>query len=196
MTHFNKEAAEWDSPEKIELMAVLAKNTQEVLKLSEPIDIMDFGCGTGLFGLEIADYAKTLVGVDTSTGMLEVFDKKTEGHNNIQSMLVDLEAESIDNKFDLVVSSMAFHHLNHPNAMITKLKTMLNPGGRLAIVDLDKEDGTFHPNNEEMGVKHFGFDITELQQWADEAGLSLDHHIINSIEKNDKEYRQFLAVFK
>lgn len=194
-SHFNDMAEVWDSPEKIQLMKVLADKTREALSLKEPLDIMDFGCGTGLFGLELADYAKTLLGVDTSEKMLDAFDKKTEGAEHIESMLVDLEKDSIDRSFDLIVSSMAFHHLGSPMSMIGKMKDVLRPGGRLAIVDLDKEDGTFHPDNEGMGVRHFGFSELEMQVWAQEAGMTLNRTIINEVNKNDKIYPQFLAVF-
>lgn len=194
-SHFNDMAEVWDSPEKIQLMKVLADKTREALNLTGPLDIMDFGCGTGLFGLELADYAKSLLGVDTSEKMLDAFDKKTEGADHIESMLVDLEKESIDRSFDLIVSSMAFHHLGSPMSMIGKMKDVLRPGGRLAIVDLDKEDGTFHPDNEGMGVRHFGFSEQEMQVWAQEAGMNLKRTIINEVSKNNKTYHQFLAVF-
>ena len=153
MTHFNDQAAQWDSDDKIKMMMGLAEKTKEILNLSAPLEIMDFGCGTGLFGLEFADYASGLLGVDTSAGMLEVFNQKTNGVEKISSMLIDLEHEDLPKKFDLIVSSMAFHHLAAPDQMLMKMKQMLNPGGRMAIVDLDEEDGTFHPDNRAMGVK-------------------------------------------
>ncbi len=195
MSHFNDQAQEWDDEGKIKLMATLAQKTLQVLKLREPIDMMDFGCGTGLFGLEFADFAKSLVGIDTSEGMLDVFIKKTADANHITSILVDLEKEDCDQTFDLIVSSMAFHHLNNPQKLLGKLKTMLKPGGKIAIVDLDKEDGSFHPDNDAMGVKHFGFAKEEILDWADATELLIDYRIINTLEKDDKKYQQFLAVF-
>jgi len=195
ISHFNESASQWDSESKIEMMRLLAKKTMNVLHLTEPLDIMDFGCGTGLYGLEFSAHAKTLLGVDTSPGMLEAFDKKTEGSSKISSQLIDLEKEDLDLKFDLILSSMAFHHLSQPSEMISKMKTMLKRGGRLAIVDLDEEDGTFHPDNKGMGVKHFGFNKGQLSQWASEAHMNLHHEIINSIEKEGRVYRQFLAIF-
>ena len=195
MSHFNDKAAEWDNEGKIKMMGKLAEKTISALQLKGPLSVMDFGCGTGLFGLEFADYASSLLGVDTSEGMLEVFDQKTKGQDRFRSKLINLEQQNLNEKFDLIVSSMAFHHLNHPDQMILKMKTLLNPKGRLAIVDLDKEDGTFHPNNSEMGVKHFGFGKEELEAWAREAGMKFSHQIINQVEKNDRNYGQFLAIF-
>ena len=90
---------------------------------------------------------------------------------------------------------MAFHHLIDPGAMILKLKGMLKSGGRLAIIDLDKEDGTFHSNPDRMGVKHFGFEKDEICSWAEKAPMKIQYQLINKIEKNDRTYSQFLAVF-
>ena len=195
MSYFNKQASEWDSPEKIQMMALLAEKTRDVLGLDEPLDVMDFGCGTGLFGLEFLDHAKSLLGVDTSKGMLEAFNKKIEGARHIDSILMDLETQSLNQKFDLIVSAMAFHHLVQPAKMIQTLRDLLRSKGRLAIIDLDHEDGSFHPDPKQMGVHHHGFSESEVQQWAKDAKMKLNYRIINTIHKNDKGYKQFLAVF-
>lgn len=198
MSHFNEAAKQWDSEEKILQMQVIAQKVIQKLELSHKhkIDIMDFGCGTGLFGLNFSDFAKSLTGVDTSEGMLDVFNQKTKGHPQIKSMLIDLENNNLTLKFDLIISSMAFHHLAEPQQMIKKFHSMLNKHGTVAIVDLCSEDGTFHPNNKDMGVKHFGFSESELRQWAQKNELKFDYSIINTIDKNGKKYPQFLALFK
>jgi 2-polyprenyl-3-methyl-5-hydroxy-6-metoxy-1,4-benzoquinol methylase len=196
MSHFNQVANEWDNEGKVAMMQVLAKNVMEKLPLERNLKIMDFGCGTGLFGLEFSEHAKELVGIDTSSGMLEVFNKKTEGDDRFRSHNINLEEKELNEKFDLIISSMAFHHLNDPKAVLTKLKKNLNPDGKIIIVDLDEEDGSFHPDNEGMGVKHFGFSKNTLINWAKEADLKFEHYIINSIDKNEKKYQQFCAVFQ
>lgn len=198
MSHFNHAASSWDSEGKVKLMGRLSEKTLEKLHLPESkIDILDFGCGTGLFGLEFFDHANSILGVDTSEGMLEVFNEKTKDHSHISSKLLNLEEEDLSNQtFDLVVSSMTFHHLNHPDQMLIKLSKMLNPKGQLAIVDLETEDGSFHPDPANMGVKHFGFSNYELRAWADKANLEVEISTINEVEKNDRKYSQFLAVFK
>ena len=157
MSHFNEVANEWDSKEKIGMMKTLASQVKENIPLSDKLKIMDFGCGTGLFGFEFSNYANELIGVDTSEGMLEVFDKKTKGKTGFRSININLEEKDIRETFDLIVSSMAFHHLNDPFKVLKKLRSCLNKQGKIVIVDLDKEDGSFHPDNEAMGVKHFAF---------------------------------------
>ncbi len=56
----------------------------EELKPDKSLDVLDIGCGTGLSGLALRPYAKRLVGVDLSQGMLtkarqrECYDELTE----------------------------------------------------------------------------------------------------------------------
>jgi ubiquinone/menaquinone biosynthesis C-methylase UbiE len=196
MSHFNEVANDWDSPGKTSMMQELALKTKKILNLNKHVDILDFGTGTGLFAFEFNDHAKSITGVDVSDGMLEVFDKKAKNLDHIKSRNIDLEDEILEEQYDLIISSMAFHHLNHPQLVLKKLKKNLSNNGQIAIVDLDQEDGTFHPNNEAMGVKHFGFSKEELNMWANELDLEFNHIFINSILKNGKEYKQFLAIFK
>lgn len=196
MSHFNHIANEWDSEEKIEMMKTLSRKTKEYLGLDNKIKVLDFGCGTGLFGLNFLEHASSILGVDTSEGMLQEWNKKTNKFKNISSKLINLEKDSLNDKFDLILSSMAFHHLNAPSEVLKKFSNMLTFDGRIAIVDLRKEDGDFHPDNHKMGVKHFGFSEEEIKNWGNSSELHVDIHTINKIPKNDKEYYQFLAIFK
>ena len=56
----------------------------EGLEPDKSLDVLDIGCGTGLSGLALRPYAKRLVGVDLSQGMLtrarqrECYDELTE----------------------------------------------------------------------------------------------------------------------
>ena len=196
MTHFDQAANEWDSPEKIKLMNTLAVKAISALNLSgTKLDIIDFGCGTGLFGLEFASYAKSITGIDTSEGMLKVFDEKTKDHDEFMSLNCDLEINDVDIKADLIVSSMTFHHLVNPSKILKKLKWMLSPGGRIVVVDLEKEDGTFHPDNEGMGVQHYGFTNEEIEHWANEVELNVGINTLNTLEKESGKFNQFIAIF-
>ena len=197
MTHFNNAAKEWDSPEKIERSKCFGDAIKKYLSFHRPISVLDIGCGTGLLSYQFAP-TKEILGVDTSEGMLEVFEEKAKKVPGSHSLLIDLEKEELNTKsrFDLIVSSLAFHHLHDPASMLKKLKSTLSNEGLFAIIDLDKEDGSFHANPSQMGVKHFGFAEKELKRWAIDAGLRLSHReIIFAIHKNNRSYPVFLAIF-
>ncbi len=196
VNHFNDAANTWDTEQKIKMIKKFASKTKENLDKNKRYKILDFGCGTGIFGLELLDYASELIGLDTSEGMLAAFDNKIKNLDHVSTKLLNLEKEDINESFDLIISSMAFHHLIDPLKIVHKMKNILNPEGMLIIIDLEKEDGTFHPNNHEMGVKHHGFSQEELTEWASSADLQLETQRINTIHKNNKEYGQFLAILK
>lgn len=200
MSHFNEQAATWDSPEKVKMMDALAQRTLAALRAeglcTDHLDIVDFGCGTGLFGLAFADGARSLTGIDTSPGMLDGFQRKIDGRSHIRAVCADLEQKDTDIRADLIVSSMAFHHLADPSTVVAKMKKMLRPDGAIAIVDLDAEDGTFHPDNQRAGVRHYGFSGDTVASWATDNGLSLHRDIIYEIEKNGRAYPVFLAILR
>lgn len=193
MNHFNEMSKEWDNPEKITQNAMYAEKIKHHLKF-EPTNILEVGCGTGLLGQQFVNDKNSLLGVDTSEGMLDVFNKKFAGNNRVQSKLINLEEETLNEQYDLILTSMAFHHLVNPAQMVSKLKKNLRPGGVLAVIDLDKEDGSFHPDSKKMGVHHFGFSEEQNIEWGREF-KEVKREIINVIQKNESEYPVFLALY-
>ncbi len=193
MNHFNELSKEWDRPEKIQQSMSYAEVIKKQIRFS-PMNILDVGCGTGLLGQQFITGENSLLGVDTSSGMLEVFDKKFEGNSKVTSLLINLETESLANKFDLILSSMAFHHLKNPQKMVEKLRGNLLPGGVLVVIDLDIEDGSFHSDPTEMGVHHFGFASETTDSWGT-GFATTSRQIVNVILKNEGEYNVFLALF-
>lgn len=195
MNHFNQLSKEWDRPEKIEQNIKYAKIIKSHLVFNHPIAILDLGCGTGLLGQQFVEEENTLMGIDTSEGMLDVFNKKFLGNNRVSSRLLNLEKENVDAKFDLILSSMAFHHMDDPMKMVLKLKKLLTASGALAIIDLDLENGSFHSDPKNMGVKHFGFSKEVSDSWAREAGFSRYHReTINIIKKENGDFPVFLSL--
>lgn len=193
MGHFNELSKEWDSPEKIIQNTMYAEKINQHLSF-RPVNILEVGCGTGLLGQQFVHDNSSLLGIDTSEGMLQVFNQKFKDNEKVQSKLLDLETNSISEKFDLILSSMAFHHLKNPEQMIKKLKNNLLSGGVLAVIDLDQEDGSFHPDPKKMGVHHFGFNELQTKEWG--VGFKeVRREIINVIHKNGGEYPVFLALF-
>ncbi len=197
MSHFNQVANTWDNEEKINLAKEYAKTIKSYLP-QRPKKVLEVGCGTGVLGSNFIESDNELFGIDTSSGMLEVFNKKFEQYKNVKSILINLETEALkESHFDLVISSMAFHHLKNPHEMLKKLLEVTKDEAYFAIIDLDKEDGTFHPDPKNMGVFHFGFSEMDHANWISGLPMKLiDRKIIHRISKNEKEYPLVLALFK
>jgi SAM-dependent methyltransferase len=73
--------------------------------------------------------------------------------------------------FDLVVSLLLLHHVKDTHAALAGMHRLLAPGGQVAAIDLDTEDGSFHAPDAE-GVHHHGFDRTQLAETAREVGFT------------------------
>jgi SAM-dependent methyltransferase len=197
-SHFNQSAQFWDTPEKIEKAKEHAERIKRILK---PLDlernyssILEIGCGTGLLGAHFMSDSCDYLGVDASEQMLQVLKRKFP-QPQVRVQNVDVESdEFIAPHFDLLLSQMAFHHLRQPGALLKKLANRQK--ALYVIIDLDHEDGTFHPDPQKMGVHHFGFAQEEVNSWGYESGLKLMHYsVLDVIKKNNKSYPQFLAIF-
>lgn len=197
MNHFDQAALSWDAPEKVAMNVEYARKIREICKLQSPFSILDIGCGTGLLSLNIADADDTVLGLDMSQGMVDVFNQKVAIDDKKRAIILNLEEQDIESQFDLVVSAMAFHHLKNPLAVLAKISRVLKKSGHIVIIDLDQEDGSFHASPQEMGVHHSGFSHQELMTWAKELNLCVSHYeIARTIQKNNREYGVFLIALK
>jgi 2-polyprenyl-3-methyl-5-hydroxy-6-metoxy-1,4-benzoquinol methylase len=196
---FDKEAATWDeNPVRIKLAHDVAGAIISEARLTTEMEVLDFGCGTGLVTLQLQPLVKAITGADSSQGMLAVLEAKTkkQGLANVRTQLVDFEhGGKVTGAFDLVVSSMTMHHVPDTAALFRQFYDLLKPGGSLSVADLDKEDGSFHADN--TGVFHYGFDRPRLKNLLEAAGFSdvrdtTGARIVRPGEKGNREYSVFL----
>jgi ubiquinone/menaquinone biosynthesis C-methylase UbiE len=170
---FDKDAAQWDaSPTKVKMASDVGAAIIREVKLTKDMDVMDFGCGTGLLTLKLQPLVKSITGVDSSQGMLGVLQNKIgqQSLNNVFTRFVDFEhGKHAEGSYDLIVSSMTLHHVPDTQALFKEWAGLLRPGGQVSFADLDAEDGSFHSDN--TGVFHFGFDREELKRMLHEAGF-------------------------
>jgi ubiquinone/menaquinone biosynthesis C-methylase UbiE len=170
---FNKEAATWDEdPGRVKVANDIADTLLEEIKLTPGMDVLDFGCGTGLVTLRLSPRVRSVTGVDSSQGMLDILNAKIEKSNinNVRTRYLDLGREDVlDGRYDLVVSSMTLHHVKEIGPLLDRLSRIVAPGGCLCLADLDLDNGQFHSDN--TGVFHFGFDREILRLAFMEVGL-------------------------
>lgn len=50
---FDKMALRYDSPERIQIANIIAEAMRDKITVGERVKAMDFGCGTGLIGLNL-----------------------------------------------------------------------------------------------------------------------------------------------
>ena len=119
---FNKDAATWDeNPGRVKMAESAFNAIDGNLKLTKEMDILDFGCGTGLLSLKLLPYVNSVTGADSSTGMLDVLNSKIASQNlsGIKTLLIDIEKEpALSGSYHAVTSSMTMHHIKDPAALI------------------------------------------------------------------------------
>ena len=174
---FDKDAALWDeNPGRSRVADGVAQAINDE-GLPEPsMDVLDFGCGTGLLALRLLPHARSVTGADTSPGMLDVFRAKIQAQSlsNASAQLLDPETDDLEGVYDLIVSSMTLHHIPDVAALFRRFYAALKPGGWIALADLEPEDGQFHADP--TGVFHFGFPREALLAMAAEAGFETPRH--------------------
>jgi 2-polyprenyl-3-methyl-5-hydroxy-6-metoxy-1,4-benzoquinol methylase len=171
---FDSESAQWDNnPARVKMAEDVTGAIVKRIALNSTMEIMDFGCGTGLLSTKLSYWVKSVTSVDSSKGMLSVVEKKIEQANikNIKTRHVDLDqGDRLEGQFDLIISNMTLHHIKDIQFLIGEFYRVLKPNGILCISDLDSDHGEFHGDN--TGVFHFGFDRKELQKDFIKAGLT------------------------
>lgn len=194
---FDEAAATWDEePRRVELARAVADEIVRRIELSPAMDVLDFGCGTGLLTLALQPLVRSVTGADSSSGMLDVLRRKVRVGRlaNVQTTLLDPEAPlSLDGRFDLIVSSMALHHVPDLAPLFGRFRQHLRSGGRVALADLDPEDGSFH--EDPRGVHHLGFERTAMQALLAASGLvDLTATTAGVTKKEKREYSVFLVT--
>jgi len=171
---FDQEAVTWDEkPGRIKLAADVATAIMKSVKVRSDMDVLDYGCGTGLLTLSLQPYVHSITGADSSHGMLDVLNAKIKKYSltNVKTQYLDLEiGDALEDRFHLITSSMTFHHINDPLLLINKFYNLLHPNGYLCIADLDPDEGKFHSNKE--GVIHFGFERSFMRELFIQAGFN------------------------
>ena len=196
MATFDERAKEWDTPDRIDRAAEVAAVIGAAVPLTGNERAIEVGAGTGLLGLQFAGRLQELVLTDPSTGMLEVADEKVrrQGLANVRTQRFDLTADTMPVQFDLLISLLMLHHVEDTAVALTAMRALLATGGRLAIADLDTEDGSFH-SAEAEGIHHQGFDRGELGRLAEAAGfVDVAFRTATTIEDEGRRYPLFLLT--
>jgi tRNA (cmo5U34)-methyltransferase len=199
--NFDKVAANWDEkPHRRMVAEAVTAGIIASIPLHGELQVLEYGCGTGLCGLRLASEIGHLTAVDTSAGMLEELRKKclALGIGNVTPVQISPDDWTLPAAaFDLVFSSMVMHHVEDVQTLLLNFYYILKPGGCLALSDLEQEDGTFH--DDPTGVVHFGFDsqalATELEQLGFRALKSQTVHTIHKQHGNQEHtYPVFLIT--
>ena len=168
---FDARAATWDDdPTKRERALAIAAAIVREVPLAPDLRVLEYGAGTGLLTFALRDRVGEVVLADVSDGMLAVAREKiaARGETRMSAQSLDLLTEPSPGRFDLIYSAMTLHHIPDTAGILARWRDALQPGGRIAIADLDAEDGSFHGAEADV---HRGFDRAALAALARDAGF-------------------------
>lgn len=166
---FNQMANHYDTPDRLALAEIIrAEIRQNFPKETSQKVFIDYGGGTGLVSLPLANLFKETWIMDASEAMLTVTNQKINHSHlrDVHTQLADLTNDLPNQKADLLLVSLVLLHIPDTKLILKKLADLLNPGGQLFIVDFNKNESVNHPK------VHNGFKHEELKQSLAEAGLT------------------------
>lgn len=198
MSVFDAKAAEWDTPERRERAHALADVIRAHVPLTADLRVLDIGAGTGLLGLDLLADVGSVVLADPSEGMIEAARAKIEAQGVVDARAIVFDFPSDEPPegapFDLAVSLLVLHHVEDTEATLRSIHAALAPGGRIGLIDLDKEDGSFH-DPDQPGIHHHGFEGESLVALARAAGFEdVAVRIVHDLERDGRTYPLFLLT--
>lgn len=133
--------------------------------------VADIGAGTGYFSVRLAKSAAApkVFGVDIEANMVQYLRQRAmkEGLKNIVAVKADANKTNLPEAVDVVLIVDTYHHIGDRVAYFTALKSLLKPGGRLAIVDFKKDAPGEGP------PAHFRFTPDQISGELAKAGFAL-----------------------
>jgi len=168
---------------------------EALLKLLPPLVIADLGAGEGTISQLMAQRAQKVIAVDNSEKMVEFGSDLARRHGirNLEYRLGDLESVPIrSGTVDLAFLSQALHHARHPERAVSEAWRILKPGGRIAILDLNRHH--FEEARELYADIWLGFTELEIEQQLRSAGFQKLETAIVHREPEPPHFETMLAL--
>ena len=192
---FDEVAATWDAGDvRVATARSIFQTLSSRMALSKSMDILDFGCGTGLLSFQVSPLVRSVTGIDLSPNMVAQLLQKNTPECQVNAVCQDIVNIPLEQKFHGIISSMALHHVEDLPSLFSTFYTHLHRDGFIALADLETEDGTFHSHGNE-GIYHFGFDRDALRTLIETVGFkNVRFHEAFIITKEEKSYPVFLVI--
>ena len=203
LDRFSAHADTWDEkPGAVERAESVAAAIRAAIGLTGEESALEIGGGTGLLSRALADDIGTALVTDVAPGMVAAAERvlADDAYAGWRAGLFDVERDPLpEERFDLVLSQLALHHMGDIPAIIGRLFTLLRPGGHVALADLEHDaDGGFHRHIEDFHGHH-GFTREALTGWLADAGfvdvdVTVAGHDTKDVEGETRRFPILLAT--
>ena len=169
--HFEEEAEEFDKTilKLIPLYNEMIDSMVSVIPFesSDKFKLLDLGCGTGNISKKIKErFPNSMIScIDIAENMIQMAKIKLENYNDIEFFTGDFSEVDFEEKFDVVVSSLALHHIktdHDKKNFYNKIYNVLKRGG--VFLNSDYVLGSNHNLNRIYRKKWIDFMLLNLSE--------------------------------
>lgn len=141
------------------------------MECNRPGNVVEFGCGYGLFTVEAAKRSSgTVYALDIDPEMLAATTEAARNARvaNVQPMEQDFVADGAGLPSESCDYAMVFNllHIDEPVALLREAFRVLQPGGKLGIIHWNADPAT--PRGPSMDIRPTP---KQCRRWAEEAGF-------------------------
>lgn len=165
---FNHIAGVYDTDERKKVAKAIAEEIRPYALNAANKSAIDYGCGTGLVGLELLDVFSDILFVDASHSMIDIVKAKLNalGANHADCLCSDFTAGyPAQLRTDYMIVAQTLLHIREVELILSQFYAVLNKGGHLLIVDFDKNHAV-HSDD-----VHHGFEQNALISLVEKAGF-------------------------
>lgn len=140
----NKTERFWDhlakeiDPEHDRLDDLQIKTIKKLSHYIRPDDrVLDYGCARGGIALGLAEHAKEVVGIDISSKMIEIAEKRKAARqlDHVRFFHTTISDKRFEPaKFDVVIALNVIHLTEDPDLVVEQVNKLLKPDGLLITI--------------------------------------------------------------
>lgn len=134
---------DWEVTQDLDTFKFLVK----FMNIDRSDDVLEFACGTGVMSIYLSKFVRSITGIDITENMIKIGRQKIKDKNIKNIKLICNNAENLEemkNRFDVVVSKAAFHHMKNYKKIFQNMINLCRAGGKICLQDIcsydDKSD--------------------------------------------------------
>ena len=168
-------------------------------------NVLELGCGTGIFSAMVAERVAHLTATDFSAEMLARAKQRLGGHENVELRTEDAHHTSFaDDSFSAVLAANLLHHADAPAAIVAECRRVLAPGGKVVVIECAGHGSSLLSwirtrlghlcRRRQPGEDHHHFSPDDLAALITDAGLAVQEQTLLRQRRPSMRYICLCAV--
>ncbi len=193
-SEFTRQAKQISSSSVFNAESVIRRLVQAVGSAASE-RVLDVACGPGIVAEALAPLVREIVGIDATPEMIRLARERFEKARLTNGRFEVGLAEALpfkDAQFDQVVTRLSFHHFPDINVILSEIRRVIRPEGRLIVADVlssdDPEESALHNSLEQLrdpthvrmlarmellqAIRSGSFEIISDESWKQERSFS------------------------